>query len=169
MARLLSQTLTLAQTQSQAHKTLTLTPNACSLLLRRDKSSQSGSKKGDLFELELGPSEPDANSEIGSGMRRIEEALHGVIVRKSAPDWLPFMPGASYWVPPFRKPLGVVDLFSKIASERGEMVVMTEEESLSFTSRRGWPSSTYFVDGGPPHPVKEKMRNIASQTDDEES
>ncbi|XP_060172177.1 uncharacterized protein LOC132603233 isoform X2 [Lycium barbarum] len=36
-------------------------------------------------------------------MRKLEKVIHSVIVRRSAPDWLPFMPGYSYWVPPYMK------------------------------------------------------------------
>jgi len=31
------------------------------------------------------------------GLRKLEDALHSIIVRQSAPDWLPFVPGSSYW------------------------------------------------------------------------
>jgi hypothetical protein len=27
------------------------------------------------------------------GIRRLEEAIHGVMVRRATPDWLPFVPG----------------------------------------------------------------------------
>ncbi|GFP84941.1 hypothetical protein PHJA_000637900 [Phtheirospermum japonicum] len=37
---------------------------------------------------------------IALGIKRIEDALHNIIVHRSAPDWLPFLPGSSYWVPP---------------------------------------------------------------------
>ncbi|GFP90753.1 hypothetical protein PHJA_001219200 [Phtheirospermum japonicum] len=30
---------------------------------------------------------------IALGIKRIEDAIHNIIVRRSAPDWLPFSPG----------------------------------------------------------------------------
>ncbi|XP_020225446.1 uncharacterized protein LOC109807336 [Cajanus cajan] len=34
------------------------------------------------------------------GLKFFEEHAHGVMVKKSTPDWLPFRPGSSFWVPP---------------------------------------------------------------------
>ncbi|XP_078171035.1 uncharacterized protein LOC144565220 [Carex rostrata] len=186
MARILSQALTLVQKRTQNLAQKALVPS--SLLLRRAQSSRSGKNKGELIEGELieieirsnlseedqgnPASDSDTDSDTRStliGIKRLEEAIQGVIVKRSAPDWLPFVPGASYWVPPFKKPIGVMELVSRVANERGEIVVMSEEESLSFSSANGYPSSTYFLEGGPPHPVKKISRKIASQTDDEES
>ncbi|KAJ4754923.1 hypothetical protein LUZ62_089328 [Rhynchospora pubera] len=186
MARILAQTLTLVHKRAQSLAQKSLVPS--SLLLHRAQSSRSGKNngeliEGDLIEIEIrsnlpeedhGTSESDLESDSDTrstvlGIKRLEDAIQGVIVKRSAPDWLPFVPGASYWVPPFRKPMGVMELVSRVANERGEMVVMSEEESLSFTSVRGYPSSTYFLEGGPPHPVKKRSRKVASQTDDEES
>lgn len=63
-------------------------------------------------------------------------------MQRSTPDWLPFRPGSSFWVPPRSpKSLNVVDLVSKLANP------MTEEEQLSLTTVRGWPSSEFFVQG----------------------
>lgn len=36
------------------------------------------------------------------GFRRLDDAIHSAVVRNAAPDWLPFLPGSSYWVPPNR-------------------------------------------------------------------
>ncbi|EPS72062.1 hypothetical protein M569_02702, partial [Genlisea aurea] len=36
---------------------------------------------------------------IAIGISRLEDAIHGIIVRRAAPDWLPFLPGFSYWMP----------------------------------------------------------------------
>lgn len=74
-------------------------------------------------------------------VRRLEDAIHGIIVRRAAPDWLPFRPGSSYWVPPRPTSLGLVELVEKLANP------MSEEERLSFSSVRGWPSLDYFVQG----------------------
>jgi hypothetical protein len=167
MARILSQTLTLVQKRAQSLAQRALVPS--SLLLRRAQSSRSGKNKGELIEGELieieirsnlpeedqgnPASDLDADSEMRPaliGIKRLQDAIQGVIVKRSAPDWLPFVPGASYWVPPLKKPIGpigVMELVSGVANERGEVVLMSEEESLSFTSVRGYPSSTYFLEG----------------------
>jgi hypothetical protein len=164
MARILSQTLILVQKRAQNLSQRALVPS--SLLLRRAQSSRSGNNKGELIEGELIeieirsnlPEEDQGNRASGLdtdsdmrstliGIKRLQDAIHGVIVKRSAPDWLPFVPGSSYWVPPLKKPIGVMELVGGVANERGEMVLMSEEESLSFSSVRGYPSSTYFLEG----------------------
>uniref|UniRef100_A0A0A9DE37 Uncharacterized protein n=1 Tax=Arundo donax TaxID=35708 RepID=A0A0A9DE37_ARUDO len=102
------------------------------------------------------------------------------MVRRATPDWLPFVPGGSFWVPPVRRPHGVAELMGRIAAAGvagavgGAIEVveldapMTEEEALSFSTARGWPSASYFVEGKSAH-SKKKSRKSATQTDDEES
>jgi hypothetical protein len=77
-------------------------------------------------------------------LRKLEDAIHRIIVRRAAPDWLPFLPGSSYWVPSPRSTsgsLGIAHLVEKLANP------LSDEESLSTTTVRGWPSSDYFVKG----------------------
>jgi hypothetical protein len=84
------------------------------------------------------------------------------MVRRATPDWLPFVPGGSFWVPPLRRPHGVAEIFSRIAAAAGtegligatdaavdvvEIDAPMTEEALSFSTARGWPSASYFVDG----------------------
>ncbi|XP_073004687.1 uncharacterized protein [Typha latifolia] len=158
MARLLSQTLT------RVSKNLALTPSPFSLLSRRTRSSFPENLELIEIEVERDPSSAAVAAEVEVlGMRLLEEAIHGIIVRRSAPDWLPFVPGASYWVPPRRRPLGFAELVSRMANP------MTEEEELAFTTVRGWPSASYFLEGGSPHPVKRRPKKVTAQTDDEES
>ncbi|WCJ37141.1 hypothetical protein M5689_018296 [Euphorbia peplus] len=78
-------------------------------------------------------------------LRKLEDAIHRIIVRRAAPDWLPFIPGSSYWVPPPRSAdgsNGIAHLIEKLANP------LTDEETLSTTTVRGWPSSDYFIKGG---------------------
>ena len=157
MARLLAQTLTLARPAPSA--------TAASASLRGLAT------KVEVIEIDL--TEDDAAAPGGSpaaapsvevvGIRRLEEAIHGVMVRRATPDWLPFVPGGSFWVPPLRRPQGVAELVGRIAAAGGaeglvgaaggavEVVEldapMTEEEALSFSTARGWPSASYFVEG----------------------
>lgn len=133
MARLLSQSLI------RGSQTLIRAPSAAapaSLVGFRRRSSLSD--RVELIEVEVGA---EAEEVEVLGMRRLEDAIHAIVVRRSAPDWLPFVPGASYWVPARRRPSGIAELVSRLANP------MTEEESLSFTTVRGWPSSAYFVEG----------------------
>ncbi|KAK5791905.1 hypothetical protein PVK06_033018 [Gossypium arboreum] len=86
----------------------------------------------------------DASSESSSDplLRKLEDAIHRIIVRRSAPDWLPFLPGSSYWVPPpTSQSYGLAQIVEKLANP------LTPEESLSTTTVRGWPSSEYFIKG----------------------
>jgi hypothetical protein len=111
----------------------------------------------DLSEEDAGAAAPSPNASSVElvGIRRLEEAIHGVMVRRATPDWLPFVPGGSFWVPPVRRPHGVAELMGRIAAAGGDGAVemveldapMTEEEALSFSTARGWPSASYFVDG----------------------
>ncbi|KAF4357129.1 hypothetical protein F8388_002334 [Cannabis sativa] len=75
-------------------------------------------------------------------LTKLEDDIHCIIVRRSAPDWLPFRRGSSYWVPPPRsRKCGLTQLVEKLANP------LTEEESMSTTTVRGWPSSDYFIQG----------------------
>ncbi|RWV97459.1 hypothetical protein GW17_00039751, partial [Ensete ventricosum] len=65
-------------------------------------------------------------------IHRLEDAIiHAIVVRREAPDWLPFIPGSSYLVLPRSRPCGVAELVSRLANP------MTEEEIVSFTIVRG--------------------------------
>ncbi|KAK9076831.1 hypothetical protein SSX86_005165 [Deinandra increscens subsp. villosa] len=140
MARLLSQTLirtSPASNSFQAFKSGASQQNRF--------SSRSG--KAQLIEVDL---ESDSEVEV-LGLRKLEDAIHSIIVRQSAPDWLPFAPGSSYWVPPRRhrhESQGIVSLLRKFTKP------LTVEESMSLSSSRGWPSSAYFIEGTSTiHPV----------------
>eukprot|EP00252_Welwitschia_mirabilis_P019960 TRINITY_DN4776_c0_g1_i1.p1 TRINITY_DN4776_c0_g1~~TRINITY_DN4776_c0_g1_i1.p1 ORF type:complete len:204 (-),score=35.23 TRINITY_DN4776_c0_g1_i1:241-768(-) len=71
--------------------------------------------------------------------KKLEEVIQDTVVRWAAPDWLPFLPGGSYWVPPPPPKLGESIQIALANS-------VSEAELLSFsTARRGWPSSSYFL------------------------
>ncbi|PAN34273.1 hypothetical protein PAHAL_6G080100 [Panicum hallii] len=179
MARLLAQTLTLARPAPS--------PSAAAA----SASLRGLATKVEVIEIDLteddaaAPGSPAASPSVEVvGIRRLEEAIHGVMVRRATPDWLPFVPGGSFWVPPLRRPQGVAELVGRIAAAGGaeglvgaaggavevEVVEfdapMTEEEALSFSTARGWPSASYFVEGKSPHSKKE-LRKGATQPDDE--
>ncbi|XAR63741.1 hypothetical protein NMG60_11023787 [Bertholletia excelsa] len=120
------------------------------ILTRRNRSDRPG--KGRLVEVDLQSEGGEEDVEV-MGVRKLEEAIHSIIVRRSAPDWLPFIPGSSYWVPPQRRDLGFVELIAKLTKPS------PEEETNSFTTERGWPSSAYFLEGSAPvHPVPVELQ-----------
>eukprot|EP01018_Ginkgo_biloba_P024040 Gb_25032 [translate_table: standard] len=95
-------------------------------------------------------------------VKRLEEAIHGIIVRRAAPDWLPFLPGSSYWVPPPANSGRIVDLVARLSNP------MTAEEMLSFTTARGWPSSAYFIEDASAHTVEPALQQ-KEKSEEEES
>ncbi|WVZ87035.1 hypothetical protein U9M48_033736 [Paspalum notatum var. saurae] len=141
-----------------AARTLTLARPSAARPALRLRASRALSGKVDFIEIDLSEESPSSSSggggegdpttvQVRAGMRRLEDAIRGVLVRRAAPDWLPFVPGASYWVPPMPRSLGVADLLSgSVYAARGA-APMTEEEALSFTTVQGWPSAEYFVEG----------------------
>ncbi|KAG2725806.1 hypothetical protein I3843_01G082300 [Carya illinoinensis] len=153
MARSLSQTLT--------NLPRNLSPKS-RLLTHRTQSNQS-SKPHHLADLaELTDSSSTSSDPL---VRQLEDAIHRIIVRRSAPDWLPFLPGASYWVPPPPRSCshGLSHLVHQLANP------LSEEESMAITTDRGWPSSAYFIKGGSPQPVEvEPTSNTKSQAEDDE-
>ncbi|VFQ83704.1 unnamed protein product [Cuscuta campestris] len=151
MARCIQQTLNLirasyrttagAKSPSSAAFASSFLPSSRRVSSLSDCSAKSGS--ADV---------PDAEA---IAVQRIEDAIHRIIVLKSAPDWLPFVPGASYWVPPRRGSYGIAKIVHKLSNS------LSEEEVMSLTSDRGWPSSSFYVD------EKEAAHNCTSQDDDD--
>lgn len=101
--------------------------------------------KAQMIEIDL-----DSSSTAASGgeseadrlaIKKLEDIVQKIIVQRATPDWLPFMPGWSFWVPPQRRPNTIVDWMSKVANQ------LTEEETLSLTTVRGWPCSSFLFEG----------------------
>lgn len=113
-----------------------------------------------LIELELdldaaSPDSPDPDVAAFT-IRAFEEALHTIIVRRAAPDWLPFLPGHSYWVPPRARntpAASMIEALQKLnpsqaaRNHRLHHEFLSEDEQMSLVSAKGWPSSTYFIEG----------------------
>ncbi|KAI0511075.1 hypothetical protein KFK09_011697 [Dendrobium nobile] len=124
---------------------------------------------GQLLEIDLGQGTDATNVEVEVlSMRRLEDAIQVLVVQKSAPAWVPFVPGSSYWVPPRPRGHG----FGLGIVARAEKS-LTEEEALSRTTQRGWPSSSYFVDGVMPDHHSTKILSMSeggssAQSDEEE-
>ncbi|KAK9282141.1 hypothetical protein L1049_005053 [Liquidambar formosana] len=152
MARSLSQTLTFLSSKPL--------PPSSRLLTLRAQSSQSEKKIQFTDKTDTDVS-ADADLELVA-FRKIEDAIHRIIVRRSAPDWLPFIPGSSYWVPPHNRSHGIAELVGKLAN------TLTEDEAMSFTTSRGWPSSAYFVKGASPHQMEVETTSNVTKSEDEE-
>ncbi|CAN0920369.1 hypothetical protein LINGRAHAP2_LOCUS32007, partial [Linum grandiflorum] len=59
---------------------------------------------------------------------KLEDSIHRIIDRCTAPEWLPFVPRSSYWVPHPRSTVGsygITQLVEKLANP------LTDEESIS--------------------------------------
>ncbi|KAK8953914.1 hypothetical protein KSP39_PZI001701 [Platanthera zijinensis] len=120
---------------------------------------------GQLVEVDLGAVADGSTVEVEVlSIRRLEEAIQSYVIKKAAPGWLPFAPGASYWVPPGSQGLGEVDLVDRPDNP------LTEEFRRRRTSGREWPSSSFFFDGGMPElSSKLSIRDMtAAQSDDED-
>ncbi|MCD9559322.1 hypothetical protein HAX54_017222 [Datura stramonium] len=142
MARSISQALNLIRTSTPAAPSRTR--NALLLVASRSESTQADRNTGS------DTSEAEAEA---LAVQRIEDAIHRIIVRRSAPDWLPFRPGASYWVPPRRSSYGVADLVHKLAN------TLTEEEIMSLATFRGWPSSNFYLDNEKDSTAKKEIHS----------
>ncbi|XP_023918145.2 uncharacterized protein LOC112029689, partial [Quercus suber] len=121
------------------------------------------------------PAAADSPSSPDPLLRKLEDAIHRIIVRRSAPDWLPFLPGSSYWVPP--PPHGLNHLVHHFAKQNDVSFASSSSSSVlggptaisTAASQRGWPSSSYFINGASPHPVEgESIFINGSQPEDED-
>ena len=100
-----------------------------------------------------GPSNTPADAADAAVARRLEEAIDGAMARMAEPEWAPFRPGTSYFVPP--RPagaaLGILALvshgggFVESAAPRREL--SADEARAVAAASRGHPCSTYFIDG----------------------
>lgn len=152
MARSLSQILIRSSISATRYPPTTNTfPQASRLLTQRNQSSNSETifllDDPNTIESEHDHSSSSSSRETLAAVQRIEDAIHRIVVIRFAPDWLPFRPGSSYWVPP-RIPssssssYGIADLMHRLSNP------LTQEERMSLTTSRGWPSSSFYVNPG---------------------
>ncbi|AAC83022.1 EST gb/R65024 comes from this gene [Arabidopsis thaliana] len=156
MARSLSPSLSLSRYRFAAASLLL--PSSQTIFIRSQSSNRRSNSNhlGVIYEIDIA-ADPLVN--------KLEDAVHRIMVRRSAPDWLPFVPGASFWVPPPRSQShGIAKLVEKLANP------ISDEESISISSVRGWPCSDYFIKGGvKPQSVETEMTsNTAYHSEDEE-
>ncbi|KAL3533264.1 hypothetical protein ACH5RR_006785 [Cinchona calisaya] len=178
MARLISQTLTHHKSycvplspRILAHRHRSGKPHTAQIV-EVDLDSSSSSSSSSSTTSSSSPSQSDAET-INGGIKKLEEVIQNIIVRRSAPDWLPFRPGSSYWVPPpnhRNHPYGgVVEVIGRLSTaarlqSEGQIQsrsqgsssfqFLSEDETMSFSSSHGWPSTSYFIEGSAPtYPV----------------
>ncbi|XP_073136242.1 uncharacterized protein [Henckelia pumila] len=107
---------------------------------------------------ELSAAEAEARA-----VQRIEDAIHSIIIKRSKPDWLHFVPGASYWVPPRRSSYGIEQIVDKLSN------TLTDEEYLSLTALHGWPSSSFYINNDAlSHSSKDETTSTDSSSQEEE-
>lgn len=156
-----------------------LAPPTALFGLHRHRSTKS--HRAQLIEIDTDqPDTPEAAAEvIAFGIRKLEDAIHSIIVRRAAPDWLPFLPGYSYWVPPRAsaslrpdQPSGsMIEVIGKLASSDlirsrpPALDLLSDDEQKAFSSTKGWPSSEFFLQGtSPVHPIP--MMNLEMKLQD---
>ncbi|CAL0320314.1 unnamed protein product [Lupinus luteus] len=79
--------------------------------------------------------EVDLCGEYDVTLKLFDQLIQRILVKKSTPDWLPFVPGSSFWVPPRTSPSNVVDFVH----------TFSHEETLSLVTLQGCPSSKFFM------------------------
>ncbi|KAL6603704.1 hypothetical protein ACP70R_044065 [Stipagrostis hirtigluma subsp. patula] len=120
--------------------------------------------------LEVEAAGPSTAKEGAAMARRLEEAIDGAMARMSEPDWAPFRPGTSYYAPP--RPAGAALGLLAFIGRGGGMgpsvvraLSVDEARAVAFPSR-GYPCSTYFIDGYFPDEM-EKLRLDADPVQEE--
>ncbi|OIV98394.1 hypothetical protein TanjilG_16721 [Lupinus angustifolius] len=84
-------------------------------------------------------SSSSSSSEYDVTLKLFDDLIQRILVKKATPDWLPFVPGSSFWVPPRPTPSNVVDLVHKFTND------FSQQESLSLATIQGCPSSKFFI------------------------
>uniref|UniRef100_A0A7N0ZZR0 Uncharacterized protein n=1 Tax=Kalanchoe fedtschenkoi TaxID=63787 RepID=A0A7N0ZZR0_KALFE len=137
-SRIFSRRLQIFRQSSTAAPSL---PSSSSILLQRRLRSA----EADAIESNIDPPSAAAKPDQLSPLFTVfEDLIHGMIVQRCEPAWLPFVPGSSFWVPP-RPQSGTfvraVEKFSEVTHS------LSDEETMALTTMRGWPSSAFFLHG----------------------
>ncbi|KAG0515479.1 hypothetical protein BDA96_10G282400 [Sorghum bicolor] len=118
-----------------------------------------------LEEDAAGPSAPAADASALS--RRLEEAIDSAMARVAEPDWAPFRPGTSYFVPP--RPAGMAQGILALLGHGGGLTgssaaprrgLSTDEARAVVGDSRGYPCSTYFIQGRFPDEVESPNMDV---------
>lgn len=111
---------------------------------------------------------PSTAADGAAMAQRLEEAIDGAMARMAEPDWAPFRPGTSYFAPP--RPAGAARGLLALLSHGGGLDMaplrrgLSVDETHAVASSRGYPCSTYFIDGKyfipiPPVPTSSLISN----------
>ncbi|KAL8505301.1 hypothetical protein ACS0TY_016514 [Phlomoides rotata] len=176
--------MALSRILSQSLPGSSLRPSTALFTHHRHRSNKTHHAQLIEAEIESSSSPSDSPEEvINFGIKKLEDAIHSIIVRRSAPDWLPFLPGYSYWVPPRPSAMrssqshpatGLVEALGKFASTRvvrdrsSPLDFPSEDEQLASNSSKGWPSSAFFIEGTLPVQNNEDEANSSNSEDEEE-
>ncbi|KAH9622407.1 hypothetical protein KSS87_007590 [Heliosperma pusillum] len=106
------------------------------------------------------------SSKSKTAVSKLEEAVHNVVVKNAKPDWLPLVPGGSFWVPPTTMARGIDKVVSGLVKEETEIVM--KDSFLGSGSNRCWPSSAQFFKGVTQSPLEGEMTSSPSNTSEEE-
>lgn len=109
-------------------------------LLRRFNRRAYSSKPHNT-ETDLDSSSSSATSKAEAERKSLNEYFQKIAVKNSTPDWLPFSPGGSFWVPlPHQKTAGKVAYMMNMVTNP-----LKKEEAFSLSSSSGWPCSSFFI------------------------
>lgn len=158
MARIISQSL--------IYQKSSVAVPARALAHSRHRSGKAHAAQVIELDLESSASSSSSSAEgfdvdtVNGAIKKLDEVIHGIIVRRATPDWLPFLPGYSFWIPPpghnhhFGTSGGLVDVIGKLSgvSRNGQnringnfsSDIMPEDDEMP---HRGWPSESYFIEG----------------------
>lgn len=101
--------------------------------------------------------ESAASSELESDLKaardmvkKMEEGIQLLLVQKATPDWIPFVPGTSFWVPPREGPhRGRRRRRREMADVIRQLdVLATPDEKLPQFMNSRWPCREFFTDQG---------------------
>ncbi|KAL0643594.1 hypothetical protein Bca4012_041884 [Brassica carinata] len=104
---------------------------------RRPYSSKPHVIEIDLDSSSSATSKAEAEAAV---LKKLNEFVRRIVVQNSTPDWLPFAPGSSFWVPPHQSTAAkIANLVDRVTNP------LTEEEAFSLFSLSGSPRSSFFI------------------------
>ncbi|CAH8360327.1 unnamed protein product [Eruca vesicaria subsp. sativa] len=104
---------------------------------RRPYSSKPHVIEIDLDSSSSATSKAEAEAAV---LKKLNEFVRRIVVQNSTPDWLPFNPGSSFWVPPHQNTaVKIANLVDKVTNP------LREEEYRSLLSPSGGPCSSFFI------------------------
>lgn len=103
----------------------------------RHRSSKAAAAGGHVVEVDM--------AEYDVALKHFDDLIQRILVKKNTPDWLPFVPGSSFWVPPRPSHSNVADLVHKLTYEDHRR--HPHDCSPLLSTLRGWPSVNFFIDG----------------------